>query len=518
MEAWMMPQRLPGSGPAREALREKGQFWTPQWVAEAMVAYGVQNGSGHVFDPAVGSGAFFIAAKTIGARLERKITLLGTEIDPAALLQAQEAGLSEQDLAGVEHTDFVRCPPRGPFRTIVANPPYIRHHRIPLAVKNELQVYGKKLIGMTLDGRAGLHVYFLLRALQSLSEGGRLAFIMPADTCEGVFAETLWAWITRNYRLDGVITFAPDASPFPKVDTNAVIFMIRREEPRSHFLWARCHQPNQIHLRDWALSDLSEAPGPSIDVTTRETSESLRTGLSRPRQLKPAGLHMLSDFAVVRRGIATGANEFFFLTRTQVEALNIPDGYFVSAVGRTRDTHSDTLTPEDIDALERSGRPTRLLSLDGRPPEAFPTALQAYLRIGEEQGLPQRPLIAQRRPWYRMESRPVPPFLFAYLGRRKTRFIHNHAGVLPLTSFLCIYPYQDDPVALEKLWTILRHPDTLANLVQVGKSYGSGAIKVEPRSLERLPIPDELVSAVGLVPLRQSRQLPLRFYEHKTSL
>lgn len=58
-------QKLPSAGPAREALRQKGQFWTPDWVAEAMVAYAVRGGSDHVFDPAVGAGAFFRAAKTI---------------------------------------------------------------------------------------------------------------------------------------------------------------------------------------------------------------------------------------------------------------------------------------------------------------------------------------------------------------------------------------------------------------------------------------------------------------------
>src|SRR5438270_11688370 len=49
---------LPSSGPAREALREKGQFWTPDWVADAMVAYMIGTDTDHVFDPAVGAGAF----------------------------------------------------------------------------------------------------------------------------------------------------------------------------------------------------------------------------------------------------------------------------------------------------------------------------------------------------------------------------------------------------------------------------------------------------------------------------
>jgi adenine-specific DNA-methyltransferase len=33
----------------------------------------------------------------------------------------------------------------------------------------------------------------------------------------------------------------------------------------------------------------------------------------------------------------------------------------------------------------------------------------------------------------------------------------------------------------------------------VGKSYGSGAIKVEPRSLERLAIPEHVIEKFGLI-------------------
>src|SRR5712691_8902721 len=87
-------QRLPASGPAREALREKGQFWTPGWVAEAMVGHVIGGGADAIFDPAVGAGAFFLAAKKISAETCKKLKLLGTEIDRHALQQARDAELT----------------------------------------------------------------------------------------------------------------------------------------------------------------------------------------------------------------------------------------------------------------------------------------------------------------------------------------------------------------------------------------------------------------------------------------
>ena len=405
-------QKIPNSGPEREALREKGQFWTPDWVAEAMVGYVTQNDPCHIFDPAVGAGAFFHAAKNISAETHSEIQFLGTELDPRALEKALYNGLSTEDLAHVELADFILNPPEGPFKAIIANPPYIRHHRLSTAIKEELKRISAGTIGVTLDGRAGLHVYFLIRALRLLDKQGRLAFIMPADTCEGVFASTLWNWIARNYRLDAVITFSPDASPFPKVDTNPVIFMISNEPPREEFFWARCLQPQTRALKSWVDSGFNRMGATELDIYKRSLVEGLSTGLSRPPTRFDAESATLGDFASVLRGIATGANDFFFLTASRAAELRIPDDLLIPAIGRTRDAPDDHITHETIEGLDTKGRPTLLFSPDGRSKRDFTSAVREYLDYGEERGVHEKSLISTRRPWYKMETRTPPPILF----------------------------------------------------------------------------------------------------------
>ncbi len=44
----------------------------------------------------------------------------------------------------------------------------------------------------------------------------------------------------------------------------------------------------------------------------------------------------------------------------------------------------------------------------------------------------------------------------------------------------------------------LNHPDTIQNLAFAGKSYGGGAIKVEPRQLDNLEIPAAVLRETGL--------------------
>ena len=179
---------VPSGGAKREALRVNGQFWTPDWVADAMVSYVLQSGSDTLFDPGVGAGAFLRAGRRRGGQ---NLKLRGREIDPAALLAASDSGLTMEDMAGVELRDFALYPPNEKFGAVVANPPYVRHHRLSETAKICLHTFARDLIGRSIDGRAGLHVFFLLRCLNLLAHGGRLAFIVSVDICEGVYAKTL---------------------------------------------------------------------------------------------------------------------------------------------------------------------------------------------------------------------------------------------------------------------------------------------------------------------------------------
>jgi adenine-specific DNA-methyltransferase len=481
-------QHLPTKWDEREQLREKGQFWTPAWVANAMVTY-VSKDADLVFDPASGAGAFYEALKQVAP----DVTFYGTDIDPLVL----QSSTYSSNHCQLEVRDFIKNTPNRTFKAIVANPPYIRHHRIDDLTKLYLKQMCVQKMGFTLDGRAGLHLYFLIQALELLEVNGRLAFIMPADTCEGKSAQPLWKWITSKYCVEGVTTFSSEATPFPNVDTNALVFFICNKPQEDTLIWSKVHESHPNDFTEFVKQGFCAPNRTTITTVRRTITEALETGFSRPQATKEKTQYKLSDFAQILRGIATGANEFFFLTKQQMQDLNLNPNYFKRAVGRTRDIQKDTITLQDLEDLEEHERPTYLLSLTHER-EAQDEILSQYLAKGTALELPKRPLIMQRKPWFKMEKRDVPALLFAYLGRREVRFILNEANVLPLTAFLCVYPHFKDKTYITNLWNALNHPDTLDNLQAVGKSYGSGAIKVEPNSLKNLSIPDHIVMEYDL--------------------
>lgn len=150
---------------------------------------------------------------------------------------------------------------------------------------------------------------------------------------------------------------------------------------------------------------------------------------------------------------------------------------------------------EFLNELDVAGRPTYLLSVDAET--KVDDALKAYLDAGQKLGVNKGSLVSMRKHWYFMEKRKPVPILFAYLGRRNNRFIHAVTDLTPLTGFLCVYPKPG--VDKLKLLKVLNHSLSIQELSRIGKSYGDGAVKVEPGGLRKMIIPLPALLESGLL-------------------
>lgn len=470
----------------REKLREKGQFWTPEWVAKAMALYVVQNNPSIILDPAVGEGALLTALKDVyhGPVVAFDIDISKVEHCKKFTQHFHKLDLINEDFM---FSESVKYP------AIISNPPYIRHHRLSRELKHYLLQFAYKHTNIVFDGRTGYHAYFLIQSLQLLDTDGHLCFILPGDIFEGLSANQLWQWVSNNYCIEAVLNFDSKATPFPTVDINAVVVFIKRSIKKEYLIWGKCFN-SDFPIADWVASGFKLLVDDRFYTEAVAVDKAINVGLSRqPIEALPDVL--LGKYFGVMRGIATGDNAYFLFDKKKKERHGIPDSYFVRVIGRTRDLQSDKVTDQDLEYLDSKGIPTYLLSLGREHFTSFPISLQKYLTLGEELGLPDRSLISMRNPWYKMEKRLIPDYLFAYLGRRNVRFIKNESLAVPLTSFLCIYKKKGYDIDHEKL---ILSPGILKYLPYVAKSYGGGALKVEPRSLTRLPIelPQNLIGSI----------------------
>ena len=148
-----------------------GQVYTKQAVADFMVGlFSIAEGA-HVLDPCFGRGVF------VNSLLENTGFLVdGVEIDEASY---SAFGNPDESRCRLTNGDFFDV--EGTFDGIIMNPPYVRQEELdklaPLGVtKQKLQ----SACGlMTISTKANLYMYFILRAILLLREGGELIAIFP---------------------------------------------------------------------------------------------------------------------------------------------------------------------------------------------------------------------------------------------------------------------------------------------------------------------------------------------------
>ena len=196
---------------------------------------------------------------------------------------------------------------------------------------------------------------------------------------------------------------------------------------------------------------------------------------------------MLGDFFKIKRGLATGNNNYFILSKQEIEKRGLPMEAFKPILPSPR------YVPDDEIKGDRKGNPElerRLFLLD--PPwveneirECYPK-LWDYLEEGKAEGIADRYICRHRTLWYTQECRPPTPFVCTYLGRsdkksgRPFRFILNNSKATAANVYLMLYPkepikraLQDRPELKRQVWELLNEICPQAMLGE-GRVYGGG--------------------------------------------
>ena len=470
----------------RAARRALGQFWTPAPIAELMVRWALRDRPGRFLDPAAGPLTFLAAAdRAFGPG---RASCVAFELDPA-LAAATRAHL-DPARCELHEADFLTDARSFPDLPVVCNPPYTRHHELRDEVKAELAAWTDRAFGFRPSRFLGAYAWFLLRAIGAVGPRPRLCFITPVELLASRSGRRLLERLPASHWPRRAIVFGPRCDAFAGVDATAMVtFFDPASDGRSSALVLHAW-PGAPALLEWLDDPAAGAPGAWGEALPLVRGRRFERG---PAPAAPSvGRRPLLDFARVTRGVATGANEFFLFDAARRRASGIPAEHFVRVIARARDAPRLLLEAGDLRALEARGRPTYLLAL--RRDHRLPPAVVAWLAEGARLGLPDRPLLSRRSPWWVTEAREAPSILFTYLSRGDPRFVRNRARAVPLTTFLALWPRRP-PAGLSRatwetlLTATLNTPGTLASLDRHARAYGGATRKIEPRELERIDLP-----------------------------
>lgn len=482
-----------------DARRLLGQFATPPATAREIVDYGISLLDGGIpirfLEPSLGTGAFFSALRAC-VTPERIISATGFEIDADYAAAARHLW---DGLLDVRQEDFLAAQPvSGSVSLLVANPPYVRHQLIPAQRKRRLrEILSQR--GLKLSGLAGLHCHFLLLAHAWLAPGAVSAWLIPNEFMDVNYGSALREHLLRDVRLIRIHRFPPDRGVFDDaLVSSAVTWSVNTQDDGDYDIEVTCGS-SIAHPESTELVRKSR-----LDGTNKWTHAVSGSGAGRKREGDRLG-----DFFVIRRGVVTGDNNVFIVTREDAERFGLERRFLRPIVPSPRHVPGDEIGV-DADGLPLLG-PQRFLldcDLDEEIVRERHPRLWAWLEPHRTRLL-ERHVCRTRHPWYRQERRPPAPILCSYMGRGNGngrgpfRFVLNESGAVATNSWLLLHPRRAmTPEALRRTWRLLGSlPQRL--LEREGRIYGGGLRKLEPGELAAATIPglrDIVIAGTGTPP------------------
>jgi len=484
-----------------------GQFATPTALAVDILEYAATLLPNHenvrFLDPAIGTGAFYSALREIFPK-ERIAEAVGFEIDPhyeepAARLWAR-SGLMMQ-LA-----DFTQQPPSPRFNLVICNPPYVRHHHLENDDKVRLQFTTHKASGVRISGLAGLYCHFLGLSHAWMADGGIAGWLIPSEFMDVNYGQAIKRYLLDKVTLLHVHRFDPNNVQFVDALVSSAV------------VWFRKSLPPKDHAVTFTFGGTLLEPKLSREVLAKVLTQELKWTRFPIAEMRSRGvIATLSDFFQIKRGLATGDNDYFILDAKTIASHGLPMEVFRPILPSPRYL-KDNEVRADTNGLPRLERQLFLLDTrlsEGEIVRRFP-ALHAYLEEGKSRGIHERYLCRHRAPWYAQESRLPAPIVCTYLGRigtksgRPFRFILNNSMATVANVYLAMYPtpslgrvMERDSTLIRRVWEALNQI-TPGQLLDEGRVYGGGLHKLEPSELANVDatmiselIPDLKLAATG---------------------
>jgi adenine-specific DNA methylase len=201
----------------------------------------------------------------------------------------------------------------------------------------------------------------------------------------------------------------------------------------------------------------------------------------------------LAHYASVDVGIVTGRNEFFVLSKNDLNTFSL-DNFAIPLVGKSAQLKGAILSKREWENLSEEGQKVFLLNIDPKTNGFLPKEVKRYIALGEEKNYHTGYKCSIRNPWYKVPSVWEPDcFLFRQIYDFP-RVVLNNAGAVSTDTIHRMTLKTKETRLTSCIYTHL----TAASAEIEGRSYGGGVLELEPTEAERLLIPKNLVDSLPI--------------------
>ncbi len=468
--------------------KARGAFFTPPSIAKFITSWAVRGVGDRILEPSAGDAAFLVPGVTrlraLGAEagIDHRPTVHGVEIHASSAAEGSRRVEEAGGRANLVVQDFFDFESSERFDAVVGNPPYIRYQDFSGEARVKSRAAAARA-GVDINGLASSWAAFVVHSTSFLVPGGRLGFVLPAELLSVNYAGPIRKFLFDRFASVDLVLFTERV--FPEAEADVVLLLADgyAQGPTDH---ARIQQSqNADTLGDlstalrWSPSDPAAKWTPSLlDTESFELYSSL---------LHEGHFTELKNWGSTTLGAVTGNNGYFALSELSVRELKLEPSD-VTPLSPPGSRHLRGLgygTPDWKSHLEEGARGW-LFRPVGNPSKA---ALK-YIRQGERDGVDQAYKCRVRTPWWRVPVVSKADLFLTYMNADSVRVSANTAGVRHLNSVhgITLAP-EYNRVGRAVLAMGSLSAMTLLGAEMMGRAYGGGLLKIEPREADMLPMP-----------------------------
>lgn len=475
-----------------EVRKARGAFFTPSLITRFLTDWAIRSSEDRVLEPSAGDAAFMIEAvrrlREIGHDNASPPVVEGVEIHEHSAGMAAARVLEIGGDPRITVSDFFLIEPSAEYTAVIGNPPYIRYQEFSGESRARSREAALKA-GVALSGLASSWAAFTVHSALFLRDGGRLALVLPAELLSVNYASSVRRFLFDRFRNVELVLF--EEQVFPKVEADVVLLLAEgfNEGPTDAAVI------RQIRNADDLLSSAVGQRWVPVDPAGKWTASLVDSAALSPlAELRASGSFTpLESWGDTTLGMVTGNNGYFALSPARVKELGIPrkDLLRLSPPGSSH-LRGLALTKAALATLGEGGKSTYLFRPEREPSQEA----AAYIAAGHTAGVDRAYKCRVRTPWYRVPLlRPADLFLTC-MNADTARLTTNEAEAHHLNSVHGVYLNPDIRELGRNLLPIASlNSVTLLNAEMVGRSYGGGILKIEPREADVWLMPSpELVA------------------------
>lgn len=475
------------------ANKSRGAFYTAKTVADFLVRWGVRSSLDTVLDPSFGGGVFLESAcerlLTLGGEPSEQV--FGVELDAETHASVCEllAKKGSADPANLWHRDFFDVEPLPVYQVSVAvgNPPFIRYQRFATEIRERALTRANEQ-GVKLTQLSSSWAPFIVHATAMVKEGGRLAFVLPAEIGHAKYATAIIKYLVRSFGRITILTFQEKLFPHLSEDTVLILAQDKGQSTNSIFirdLKSHGSLAKIVLTRTYKLNRTRRIDAEPILNRTERLVEYFLPKKTRElyRELKNSDLvTRLGDLVDVGIGYVTGANDFFHLSPAEVRRFAIPKEFLRPAVRRGRALLGLRFTEDDWQKALVIGDAGYLLHIQGQ--SELPSGINDYLKIGSEAGVAKGFKCRSRSPWYSVPYVSKPDAFLSYMSGVKPRLVANEAGAVAPNTLHVLRIKDADQRSAQSVASLWATSLSRLSAEIEGHPLGGGMLKLEPTEAE----------------------------------